>query len=700
MFYEKIVILFTVIGIITSPLGAIPAGDFDVYNAVGTGEPRPENWEPTRQYSRFRLTCEDIGDTTMKDFTLNGTLKNKALEDEINAWVINTLETTNLHGVLYTAVNGYMDVTVGMWVGDRYYLQGDAQNAVWNLKTGERITKFSDLFYEGENFIPAVSEAMRNYWNYYGAGTKNDIYYIENEPKNFSALTLLYLDPCFDFNAYGDSARSAPMYNQAAAHNYMPVWFYYDMTELFNEGLGEQFGWSSATLNTNTAAEFTEEDFLENGDLIEAKIFSPRFLSKEEVAARNADLEEIYNVIENSAEYKNYEMPFNRSEEDPFFFYEQEDFNHSDFPYDLGYRENQSYYVRHFFYMTADQYEPIKTLVSFPENGTKSVVDTPFGAFYKNRETGEIITPSDDVMLTVSEDFSALLDIDLNGKPEIISLDNGVKIFTEDNKPIAAIPLKYAPQNYTRITFWTVTKDKKTGEVSGEIYYLSDDHWINKEAIITYEIENGKIIITDETDFSFEDTHDNIAKNFEPRADTETVIYSGRWLIQNDIALSGGSAKKHFDALSKQLEMLRSEPRSSILVYADLCRFDTNIVGFLKNTDGGKMYKNAGEITPEGFDYDILQFVNPVINYDDIPYSLIFAGKKLKTVPTFIMKSNESGCDFLPVSGKVYYDFRKPLFDTWDIPLKVKSRDKLTHTPIYETYRFIATESDFIQYGG
>jgi hypothetical protein len=119
----------------------------DGYTAVGTGEVRSENWVRTREYSRFRLTCERYGSDDMNDYTLSGVLVDIELENKINKWVVETLESgEHLSGVLYTAVNGYMDITVGMWVGDRYYISENAQNSVWNLKTGERITKFPTCF--------------------------------------------------------------------------------------------------------------------------------------------------------------------------------------------------------------------------------------------------------------------------------------------------------------------------------------------------------------------------------------------------------------------------------------------------------------------------------------------------------------------------------------------------------------------------
>jgi hypothetical protein len=380
MFADKILIFLLTVSLLLPQVGFNT--EIPIYNAVGTGEPRPENWSRTREYSRFRLTCEDIGKTTTADFTLNGTLKNKELEDEINAWVIETLETTNLHGVLYTAVNGYMDVTVGMWTGDRYYLMAEAQNAVWNLKTGERITRFSDLFYEGTDFVPAAMEAMTEYMNYDRPREYYNPYFFTEEPENFSALTLLMLDPCFDFSPYGGSDRGAAIYSLAAVQDYMPVWFYYDMTEFFNPDLGEQVNWQLATLRDHIAEEYTTEEFLSDGEyaeMYETRIYSPRFLEKDEVDSRNADLEEIYGVIKNSDEYKNFVQPSLRNDE-PFYTYEQEDYNHSNYPFDLEYREDQGYYDRHFsYYYTAEYIPPIITLVSFPESASKTVIDTPFG---------------------------------------------------------------------------------------------------------------------------------------------------------------------------------------------------------------------------------------------------------------------------------------------------------------------------------
>jgi hypothetical protein len=498
----------------------------DGYKAVGTGEARPENWVRTREYSRFRKT-----NYSFEEQTLNGVLADKELEDEINAWVTQTLETTGLEGIYYTAINGYMDVTVGMWIGEIVFVRTEAQNAVWNLKTGERLTEFSDLFYEGTDFVPAVEKAI--------GGS------LDEEPKVFSAAALTMIRYAFDFDPYGGPDINAPLYSMMPAiWDYSPVWNYYDMDHLFK---------SDMPLNS-IADEFTE-DISITDRLCIAKIYSPLFLSEEEVEIRNAELQKLYDVILESDEYKNYVQPPMGQAGSRF---EQEDYNHYDFPRDISYRDDVGYYVRHFYYHAPDDYvEPIKTRVSFPDNAAKTLIDTPFGVYFSIRETGEIFTPSTHKMLSVNEDFAGLVDIDANGIAEIISVDEKINIYDENMNLFTSIPFKY--ENFGFLLSWKVI-----GTNEGEITYITD-RLQKSYGVIKYEIDvNGKIHITDEYQIT-----DKPKFVFSAR-DRKTVFYVGNMLCRDEIDLYDGSAEVDFKFLQSKINTFEVTKTRNYVVISDL----------------------------------------------------------------------------------------------------------------------------------
>jgi hypothetical protein len=553
MFYDKLIIAITIIGIIISPLGNFPAGDFAVYTALGTGEPRPENWEQTRDYSRFRLAISDyeVGiSAEPEEYLLDGILIDKELEAEINEFILKTMEETGNRGLLCTAVNGYMDVAVGSSATYSYFYDSDVVIGVWNLKTGERITKFSDLFYEGTDFVPAMNDAMSKCYDWGGIETQ--------EPQNYSSFTLTAIDPQFDFTLNDPYHSSRTTIDQMyEVMDYMPAWLYCDMSPFFTKK-------GKSHLETRTMKEYSlyYEDF---ADMYGGKLYYSRYLTAEETNKRNADLTELYEAIENSDEYKNYEPQLTYDWSTLPDLYKRYDFPNSKFD------EDEFFEIMKYSSSEEGFIATTPTTPDFKLNGNIAIVDTPFGTFFKNRETGEIFTPDDDIMLTVKEDFFGLVDIDFDGKAEQISFDGDLRIRGKNYNlriPLKGVPTTFGGLEFGVLAAFAVSKNTQTGEIGGDIYYYKDEY-DKTQSRISYSITDGKFVIT-AADYNYV-ASDSPVRYFNAETEnTETVIYGESWLTQNDNALSDGSAKAHFDILSGELEVCRSNRMNFILIYADI----------------------------------------------------------------------------------------------------------------------------------
>jgi hypothetical protein len=156
-----------------------------VYSDKGTGESRPENRIETREYSTYaRLMTEGYS---------------------------------------------FGQVSVGVYEDE----PREAITSCWNLKTGEQLTKFSDLFYKDSDYLPAVNA------KYIGHTVFNaKQYYATEEAKNFTFMKLT--DSYFDGQYFKDpQSVSDEMYN-SESYKLMPAWEYFDMKPLFSETYREQ----------------------------------------------------------------------------------------------------------------------------------------------------------------------------------------------------------------------------------------------------------------------------------------------------------------------------------------------------------------------------------------------------------------------------------------------------------------------------
>jgi ABC-type phosphate transport system substrate-binding protein len=463
--------------------GYIPVKNVDAkpYSAIGTGEPRPKSRTETREYSSY----EWIGNE------LDGVLKKPETEKKINAWLSEQEPLPENEGIYFEAINGYLNVYYGVLFGESPYPSSTCVISCWNLKTGKRLEKFTDLFYKGSDFVPALNRALGMYYD--------EIDFVfSGEPENFNVLTLTDINKRRQLDGYGEDEKEIAQNALGEAYKEMPAWEYFDMTSLFTDKY-------KRNVKTEKAALWTEQYFTYE-KLLESRIYYSRFIPQEETLRRNAELEKLYNIIEQSDEYKNYDYSTN---------------------------------------INAEFGEPIVTEINFSEDGNITYIWTPFGEFTLNRKTGKYKTPSNDFIMRIDTKFIGYIDFDFDGTPETVTLDKSINVYNEKWELVFSIPYvkDYARDGYNRYTeyikMWKVSRLQNVnanGEVAGVI--VCDDK------IFSYTIENGVAKLGgDDTEIIC-------------LLDDESMVYAAGAVDYPDYEYVSGKAKADFNDLQKQAEML------------------------------------------------------------------------------------------------------------------------------------------------
>lgn len=270
------------------------------YTAVGTGKPKPADYKPTQQYSYFLSG----GNADRNGGYWINFLADKEFQESVNddlARAINTMRQNmpersgdgnaisdqNYYsglGISVRAINGYMSVLLYYWLPGvdfdemseyTYGCYSNAVSLVYDIIEQKRITEFSDLFYEGEDFVPMLNNALSEQAEMYTIGTTLeqksdfcgllgdvDVFTLSgvclNRDNNYFAGTpLLSFEQC-------DPLKDS-----------MVVWEYRDMSGVFSE---EPY--------MGIAQEYIYGNYEEDG-IYYARIESSRFHTDEEIARLN-----------------------------------------------------------------------------------------------------------------------------------------------------------------------------------------------------------------------------------------------------------------------------------------------------------------------------------------------------------------------------------------------------------------------------
>ena len=285
--------------------GYLPVNDMEIpadylpYEAVGTGRKKPENYLPDLKYSyaAFNSTDELLSALADEHF------KSLVAEDIAAATAYFTEELGINPAEIRQDIlcqNGYLEVFLGRAYDDDFFANGytDCKSLVYDIIEGKKIEKYSDLFFEGERFVPvlntAIQSSMDNLLEWYGyemSVIKNDFSGLTGTPECFG-----YINLCFNkCNPYSISMLDIyPDSSELLAMNITSA--YRDMTECFVEG---------TTLYEFNRNEF-EQEYYEKDGFIFATLKSV-YHTEQEMAVIN---EKILSIQTNRAEFlKEYIYP-------------------------------------------------------------------------------------------------------------------------------------------------------------------------------------------------------------------------------------------------------------------------------------------------------------------------------------------------------------------------------------------------------
>ncbi len=241
--------------------GYLPVNGMEVpekylpYEAVGTGKPKPADFEPSREYSQ--LYWNDVYKKSDGYFELDF-LNDEELQARINSDIRAAMDELRKYyepecsgeseyandGIRLhiSCRNGYLSLTLGYWNdksdGQSSFMGGyevyhHAETLTYDLINGRRIERFSDLFYEGEDFLPDINKSIADWINqellaYFDPVQKQDFSCILGEPRLFT-IDSIGLEPN---NLY---FTSAPFLCYSDDNWHSVVKQYRDMSGIINE---------------------------------------------------------------------------------------------------------------------------------------------------------------------------------------------------------------------------------------------------------------------------------------------------------------------------------------------------------------------------------------------------------------------------------------------------------------------------------
>ncbi len=278
--------------------GYLPVNDMEIpadylpYEAVGTGRKKPENYLPDLKYSyaAFKSTDELLSALADENF------KSLVAEDIAAAKAYFTEELGVNPAEIRQDIlcqNGYLEVLLGKAYDEDFFANGyaDCKSLVYDIIEGKRIEKYSDLFFEGERFVPVLNAAIQssidNLIDWYGYDmpvVKNDFTGLTGTPEcfGFFGLCLNKCNPYFTsmLDIYPDSSELLAMNITSAYRN---------MTECFVEG---------TTLYEFNRNEFEQEYYEKDGVVF--AVLKSVYHTEQEMAVINGKITSIQN---NRAEF-------------------------------------------------------------------------------------------------------------------------------------------------------------------------------------------------------------------------------------------------------------------------------------------------------------------------------------------------------------------------------------------------------------
>ncbi len=297
--------------------GYLPVNGMEVpekylpYDALGTGEPKPADLKPCDKYSSLWLSVRNStfpGQAIIKkdkyfefDF-----LKDTALQDRINSDIraamdrlrgyqltkeeaeyhevygMDDSDSLNNMSIKVYCRNGYLSIIIGYFDMVMYsyddYLCYNVETLNYDLFSGKKIERYSDLFYEGEDFLADVNKQFTLNSGIFDFKKKLDFYGILGEPRLFTIEgVILERD-----NIYFSIAPLLRYDDRFRFHS--PVTQYRDMKSIVYDKYAYEY--DNKVEDVSYDNEWEEAYVEENGDVYRRCVGSP-FHPEAEVKARD-----------------------------------------------------------------------------------------------------------------------------------------------------------------------------------------------------------------------------------------------------------------------------------------------------------------------------------------------------------------------------------------------------------------------------
>ncbi len=281
------------------------------YQAVGTGEPRPDDFKPCDKYSNLWLAVRNgtfPGQAIIKkdEYFEFDFLKDTALQDRINSDLRAAMdrlrgyelpkdeaEYRERNSWSYTECiddmsieaecrNGYLSIVIGYSnthdMGIDYVPYFKIETLNYDLFSGKKIERYSDLFYKDEDFLTDVNKQFTINSGIYELEKKLDFYGILGEPRLFTIDGVILERDNIYFSIapllrYDDSFRF-----------HSPVTQYRDMKSIVYDKYAYEY--DNKVEDVDYYNEWEEAYVEENGDVYLRYVGSP-FHTEAEVKAKD-----------------------------------------------------------------------------------------------------------------------------------------------------------------------------------------------------------------------------------------------------------------------------------------------------------------------------------------------------------------------------------------------------------------------------
>lgn len=292
--------------------GYLPVNGMDIpdeympYSAAGTGKPKPADYKPSEQYVTLYPSKDDFYRFRQGYYRITG-LADDAFEEQINAdlieaqdyimqfepdWSKEQESWTAAHysdlAVEMQIYNGYLSILLSYWTPGAELIDpmtsydhgcyDKAVSLVYDLVEQRRITELSDLFYEGEDFVPMLNNILADHAAMYTAdtniGQKSDFSGLLGDVEVFT-LSSVCLN---DGNTYFHGMPKLSFSQNDPIKDSMVIWEYRDCTGVFDD-----------EPSVYDAQEYVYGSYEEDGIYFN-RIESSRFHTEEEIAELNAKL--------------------------------------------------------------------------------------------------------------------------------------------------------------------------------------------------------------------------------------------------------------------------------------------------------------------------------------------------------------------------------------------------------------------------